>query len=136
VEARRDDRRDRRDVLVHGRRARWRRDDLGDPLGRAVDLRQPVVPRRDRLGAPQLEELAEVLLGLRRHAAERVRDEVDTLLERGERLAVLEQTVGDEVGHGPYLPCNWVAFARNHRRVTHRPDYSSWRLATCRFAVM
>ncbi len=71
----------------------------------AVDLGQPVAPRGDRLGPPQLEELAEVVLRLGRDAAERVRDEVDAFLERGELRAVLEQAVGDGVGHARGLSC-------------------------------
>ena len=103
-EARRDHSHDLRHVVLHDHGACRRRDDLADALGGAIDLGQPVAPRGDRLGAPQLEELADIVLRLRGYAAERVRDDVHALLERREQLAVLEQTLGYRIRHGVGLP--------------------------------
>src|SRR5262249_31349117 len=65
----------------------------------------------------ELEELGQIVLGLGRDAAEGVRDEVNTLFERGECLAVFEQAIGDGVGHGPAYHADAIARVRRHAGV-------------------
>ena len=101
VEARRQHRHHRRDVLVHRDRAGRGRQQPLDAGGGAADLGDPLVPGGDRPGLPEVEVLGQVLLGLGRHAAERVRDEVDALLERGEPGPPGQQRIVDEGHAGP-----------------------------------
>ena len=95
VEAREDDRLGDRHVLVHDGRAGRRADDPADQVADAEHRVPPAfAPGARAARRPLARELLQPALGLRRHRAERVVDQVRRRLEDREAIAVVGQLHG------------------------------------------